>query len=186
MTRKLEELFGLPPNDATINTQDPDWDLAKQDADVEEEITTGTDIVPQEQLKATLDLAEKIERALPQVKDVDSTDADLDEYAKKAMETYDRLVDLGMNVDDRNAGMIFDVASKMMSNAISAKNSKLDAKLRRIELQLKASKLQLDKDKFQSGKAPDTPAGIVEGEGYIVTDRNALLQGIVNQIKNDK
>lgn len=184
MTRKLEELFGLPPNDSTINQQDPDWDLVNQDADVEKEVT-GTDVVLPEQLKATLDLAEKIERALPQVKDVDSTDADLDEYAKKAMETYDRLVDLGMNVDDRNAGMIFDVASKMMSNAITAKNSKLDAKLRRIELQLKASKLQLDKDKFQSGKtATDGP--IVEGEGYIVTDRNALLEGIVNKIKNDK
>jgi len=88
-----------------------------------------------------------------------------------------------MNVDDRNAGMIFDVASKMMSNAITAKNSKLDAKLRRIELQLKASKLQLDKDKLQSGKVP---GNIVEGEGYIVTDRNALLQGIVNKIKSDK
>lgn len=184
MTRKLEELFGLEPHDATINTQDPDWDLAKQDADVEEELPS-TEVAP-EQLKATLDLAEKIERALPQVKDVDSTDADLDEYAKKAMETYDRLVDLGMNVDDRNAGMIFDVASKMMSNAISAKNSKLDAKLRRIELQLKASKLQLDKDKFQSGKAPEGAGAVVEGEGYIVTDRNALLQGIVNKIKNDK
>ena len=184
MTRKLKELFGLPPNDSTINQQDPEWDLANQDADVEKEVT-GTDVVPPEQLKATLDLAEKIERALPQVRDVDSTDADLDEYAKKAMETYDRLVDLGMNVDDRNAGMIFDVASKMMSNAITAKNSKLDAKLRRIELQLKASKLQLDKDKFQSGKTPGA-GDIVEGEGYIVTDRNALLQGIVNKIKNDK
>lgn len=185
MTRKLEELFGLPPNDATINTQDPDWDLAKQDADVDEEVTS-TDVAPMEDIQATLDLANKIERALPQVKDVDSTDADFDDYAKKAMETYDRLVDLGMNVDDRNAGMIFDVASKMMSNAISAKNSKLDAKLRRIELQLKASKLQLDKDKFQSGKAPEGSGAVVEGEGYIVTDRNALLQGIVNKIKNDK
>lgn len=185
MTRKLEELFGLQPNDTTINTQDPDWDLAHQDADVDQEVTS-TEVTPMEEMQATLDLANKIEKALPQVKDVDSTDADFDEYAKKAMETYDRLVDLGMNVDDRNAGMIFDVASKMMTNAISAKNSKLDAKLRRIELQLKASKLQLDKDKFQSGKAPEGSGAVVEGEGYIVTDRNALLQGIVNKIKNDK
>lgn len=184
MTRKLEELFGLEHHDPILNTQDANWDLQKQDADVEETSIEKTKHEIQE-LKTTLDLADKIEKALPQVKDVDSTDSDFDEYAKKAMETYDRLVDLGMNVDDRNAGVIFDVASKMMSNAITAKNSKLDAKLRRIELQLKASKLQLDKDKLQSGKVP-SDSNIVEGEGYIVTDRNALLQGIVNKIKSDK
>ena len=99
MTRKLEELFGLEHHDPILNTQDANWDLQKQDADVEETSIEKTKHEIQE-LKTTLDLADKIEKALPQVKDVDSTDSDFDEYAKKAMETYDRLVDLGMNVDE--------------------------------------------------------------------------------------
>lgn len=175
MTRKLDDFFNVPPMPDQVNF-DP---LPIEQA--EPELPTA-DIVAQQ--KEVLDLAERIEQALPRVKDVDSTDSDLDEYAKKAMETYDRLVDLGMNVDDRNAGAIFDVASKMMGNAITAKNSKLDAKLRRIELQLKAAKLQLEKDKFQSNKTGGE-GPVLEGEGYLVTDRNALLESLAKKIKSE-
>ncbi len=173
MTRKLDDFFNLPPMEDQVNF-DP--------LPLEQKPELPLDLVAEQ--KEALDLADRIEQALPRVKDVDSTDVDFDEYAKKAMETYDRLVDLGMNVDDRNAGMIFDVASKMMGNAITAKNSKLDAKLRRIELQLKAAKLQLDKDKFQSTKTGgDGP--VLEGEGYLVTDRNALLDSLAKKIKSE-
>ena len=130
MTRKLDDFFNVPPMPDQVNFDPPPLEI---------EEPTMSLITEQKQ---ALDLADRIDQALPKVRDVESTDADLDEYAKKAMETYDRLVDLGMNVDDRNAGAIFDVASKMMSNAITAKNSKLDAKLRRIELQLKLINLQ--------------------------------------------
>lgn len=183
MTRKLEEFFDVPPMPDQINFESgpiSEAGLPPETAPTVEQ--TQSLIVEQKQ---ALELADKINAALPQVRDADSTDIDFDEYAKKAMETYDRLVDLGMNVDDRNAGPIFDVASKMMSNAITAKNSKLDAKLRRIELQLKAAKLELDKDKFQSTKAGGNgPA--VEAEGYLISDRNALLESLTNRIKSDK
>lgn len=172
MTRKLDDFFNVPPMPDQVNFDPPPLEI---------EEPTMSLITEQKQ---ALDLADRIDQALPKVRDVESTDADLDEYAKKAMETYDRLVDLGMNVDDRNAGAIFDVASKMMSNAITAKNSKLDAKLRRIELQLKAAKLQLEKDKHQSGKGGND-GQIVEGEGYLVTDRNALLDSLTKKIKNE-
>ena len=168
MTRKLDDFFNVPPMPDQVNFDPPPLEI---------EEPTMSLITEQKQ---ALDLADRIDQALPKVRDVESTDADLDEYAKKAMETYDRLVDLGMNVDDRNAGAIFDVASKMMSNAITAKNSKLDAKLRRIELQLKAAKLQLEKDKHQSGKGGND-GQIVEGEGYLVTDRNALLDSLTDR-----
>lgn len=176
MTRKLEEFFDVPPMPDQVNF---DSGPIEQPPTVEQ-----SQALIAEQ-KSVLDLAEKINAALPQVKDADSTDADFDEYAKKSIETYERLVDLGMNVDDRNAGPIFDVASKMMSNAISAKNSKLDAKLRRVELQLKAAKLELEKDKFQSGKGAGNGAPI-EAEGYLVSDRNTLLESITNRVKSDK
>jgi len=172
MTRKLDDFFNVPPMPDQVNF-DP--------LPLEQEAPK-LDLV--EEQREALALADKIEQALPKVKDVESTDADLDEYAKKAMETYERLVDLGMNVDDRNAGAIFDVASKMMGNAITAKNSKLDAKLRRIELQLKAAKLQLETDKFQSTKTGGE-GPVVEGEGYLVTDRNALLESLAKKIKSE-
>ena len=182
MTRKLEEFFDVPPMPNEVNFDS----LPISEAGLPQEEAPTNELALQQ--KEALDLADKINAALPQVKDADSTDVDFDEYAKKAMETYDRLVDLGMNVDDRNAGMIFDVASKMMGNAITAKNSKLDAKLRRIELQLKAAKLKLDTDKFENSKAQPGDGQVVEAEGYVVTDRNALLESLAARInsKTDK
>lgn len=177
MTRKLEEFFDVPPMPNEVNFDPlPISEAGLPPEEPKQELAV--------QQREALDLADKISAALPQVKDADSTDVDFDEYAKKAMDTYDRLVDLGMNVDDRNAGMIFDVASKMMGNAITAKNSKLDAKLRRIELQLKAAKLKLDTDKFESSKAQPGDGPVVEGEGYLVTDRNALLESLAARINN--
>ena len=41
-------------------------------------------------------------------------------------------MDLGMNIEPRLAGRIMEVASSMMSNAISAKNLKVDKKLKMI------------------------------------------------------
>jgi hypothetical protein len=53
-------------------------------------------------------------------------------------------MDLGMNVDSRYSGRIFEVASNFLKNAIDAKSSKIDKKLKMVELQLK--KMKLDKD----------------------------------------
>jgi len=56
----------------------------------------------------------------------------------------------------------------MLKTSLDAKVAKLDKKLKMVELQLKKEKM--DKD---GGVAPD---GIVNGEGYVVTDRNSLLE----------
>ena len=52
-------------------------------------------------------------------------------------------MDLGMNVDSRYSGRIFEVASTMLRNAIDAKSNKIDKKLKMVELQLK--KMKIDK-----------------------------------------
>ena len=124
MTKKLEELFNLP----------------SQDQDLEEQIVP--EYVPLEQAQEQLDLAKKIDNALPQISGVDTTDQDMDLYADKAVKAFDDLMQLGYNVEDRHAGHVFAAAHAMLKNAIDAKNSKADRKLRAVELQLK--KLRLD------------------------------------------
>jgi hypothetical protein len=122
-----------------------------------------------------LTIADRIDQALPTVRGLDTEDQDLDDYAARAMDSYDRLMDLGFNMDDRNAGKIFEVASTMMGNAITAKTAKLDKKLKMIDLQLKAAKLA------QTAKTgEDTPSGM----GELTTDRNAILTLISQNLKN--
>ena len=76
-------------------------------------------------------------------------------------------MDLGMNVEGRYSGRVFEVAGNMLKTSLDARVAKLDKKLKMVELQLKKEKLD---------KEDSSPTGIVNGEGYVVTDRNSLLE----------
>jgi hypothetical protein len=56
----------------------------------------------------------------------------------------------------------------LLKTSLDAKTAKLDKKLKMIELQLKKQKMDQD-----SGPSED---GMISGEGYVVTDRNSLLE----------
>jgi hypothetical protein len=108
--------------------------------------------------------------SLPNLEDLENLDEkDLDDLAKKAESAYDDLMDLGMNVEVRYSGRIFEVAGGMLKNAIDAKSAKIDKKLKAVELKLK--KLKIDKDAGDEGDG-----GSLSGQGYIITDRNELLK----------
>jgi len=94
-------------------------------------------------------------------------DKELNEVAQKAMDAYDDLMDLGMNVESRYSGRVFEVAGGMLKTSLDAKVAKLDKKLKMIDLQLKKEK----QDKDGGGET-----GMIEGQGYVVTDRNSLLE----------
>jgi hypothetical protein len=154
MTKKLEELFNLDSADAAASEPEP----AK--VPVHQEVRSIDD-----QYRAV----QEITRGLPQIKELDELDdKELDHLATKAEQAYDDLMDLGMNVEVRYSGRIFEVASSMMGNAIAAKTAKIDKKLKAVDLQLK--KLKIDKD------SNDDPNDIINGQGYVITDRNELLK----------
>ena len=165
MTKKLEDFFNVESVESDKEDQLP---LVQEPV---QPIETTLSLVHEQ-----LTIADRIDQALPTVKGLDTEDKDLDDYAARAMDSYDRLMDLGFNMDDRNAGKIFEVASTMMGNAITAKTAKLDKKLKMIDLQLKAAKLA------QTAKTePDESA---QGLGELTTDRNAILNLISQNLKN--
>jgi hypothetical protein len=166
MTKKLEDFFNIENTESDSEDQLPLID--------EPQSSMETSLIV---IKEQLSIAERINTALPQVRGLDVEDSDLDQYASSAMESYEKLMDLGFNMDDRNAGKIFEVASSMMGNAITAKTAKLEKKLKMIELQLKAAKLEKDLGK----KEEETD------QGELSTDRNAILNLISQNLKkNDK
>jgi len=159
MTKKLEDLLNLPESKEII-----------EEAEVQE---TEQQSYHLEQQKETMrDIAEfdKISSALPQVKGLgDLADKELSEVSDKAMQAYEDLMDLGMNVEARYSGRVFEVAGNMLKTNLDAKVAKLNKKLKMVKLQLKKEKLDSDK-----GKKGDSD--FVNGEGYVVTDRNSLLE----------
>ena len=158
MTRKLEELFDLPPSSN----------------DSEEESASSIPVTKTE-LAEIDDAIDKIDAALPGVKDLETGDAELDDLAKLAKEKAEDLLDLGMNIDPRFAGVIMQTAGVMIGHAISAKTAKMDKKLRMINLQLQKAKFdhQLSKDSKE-----DPQGSAIEGNG-VVLDRNELLKQIL-------
>jgi hypothetical protein len=169
MTKKLEELLNLPENQEIVK----DDIVKQQQQNRAKEKQVARDNAPAENLFREIGDIDKIAAALPQVKGLgDIADNELDELAKKATDAYEDLVDLGMNVEPRYSARIFEVAQTALKNAIDAKSAKIDKKLKMIELQLKKQKLDQDAK----------PAGDddIQGEGYLITDRNSLLEKLKN------
>lgn len=157
MTKKLETLLNLPPSLEPLT---------------EPGLESTTETLPVIDLQEKLEEFDKIASALPRVKGLgDMADNELDALASKAEQAYDDLMDLGMNVEPRYGARMFEVAAQMMNAAIQAKSSKIDKKLKMVDLQLK--KLAIDK---KTEKEPET----VQGEGYILTDRNSILEKLKN------
>lgn len=158
MTRKLEDLLNLPDSKEILATAEKqEKDQKKQEVDRQKE--TFRDIAE----------FDKISSALPAVKGLgEKADEELEDIAQRALSAYEDLMDLGMNVESRYSGRVFEVAGGLLKTSLDAKVAKIDKKLKMIELQLKKEKL----DKESSG--PDD--GMINGEGYVVTDRNSLLE----------
>jgi len=92
----------------------------------------------------------------------------MDDVALKALDSYQQLMDLGMNTTDMAAGKIFAEASNMLKIALEAKDTKTKRKLDQIDLMLK--KARLDKVRNDSGNGDEDS---VKGH---VFDRNELLK----------
>jgi hypothetical protein len=156
MTKKLEELFNLDD----VGSQ-PEVKVVESEPEKKDEVRS---------LERSYKEIEKMAITLPNIEDLENLDEkDLDALAKKAEDAYDDLMDLGMNVEVRYSGRIFEVAGGMLKNAIDAKSAKIDKKLKAVELKLK--KLKIDKDAGDEGDG-----SALSGQGYIITDRNELLK----------
>jgi hypothetical protein len=176
MTKKLEDILNLPH----VQDEFKQVDKKEKDKKLKETANGGSapktknlDPQTEKNLKKSYAEFDKIAAALPQVKGLgELSDLELDKLAIEAEESYKNLMDLGMNVDSRYSGRIFEVAGNFLRNAIDAKSNKIDKKLKMVELQLK-------KQKIDQGNKDDTP--IEESDGYVISDRNELMKKLLKK-----
>ena len=152
MTKKLEEIFNLENAEkeaAKAVPKKPDPDAINS-------------------LDDSYKAVEQLTRDLPVINELEDMDVQaLDTLATKAEEAYENLMDLAMNVEVRYSSRIAEVASSMMKNAIDAKSAKIDKRLKAVDLQLR--KYKIDKDNNED-------PNMLNGQGYVITDRNELLK----------
>jgi hypothetical protein len=175
MTKKLEDILNLPNvKEAFKEVDKKEKDKKLKDAGQENPSTKNLDPKTQANLQKSYAEFDKIAASLPQVKGLgDMSDLEMDKLAIEAEESYKNLMDLGMNVDSRYSGRIFEVASNFLKNAIDAKSGKIDKKLKMVELQLK--KLKLDKDGNKDG------GPVEESDGFVISDRNELMKKLLKK-----
>lgn len=151
MTKRLEEEFNLTPLEDLQDTTPPPVETSKQ------QITT---------LEDALSLSEKINGALAEVRGMEAHDSEMDDIASQAVESYEQLMSLGMNMTDMAAGPVFANAANMLKIALEAKDSKTTRKLKQIDLMLK--KANLDAKIAKDDGATEATATML--------DRNELLK----------
>jgi hypothetical protein len=163
MTKKLEELFDLPPSEAEVDAAVPSLPTNR------------------ETLAALDETIDKINDALPAVRGLDATDTEMDELAGMASSSYKDLMDLGMQVDSRFASEIFSVASNMLGHAITAKTAKLDKKLKMIDLQMKKMRLDQQQQLIDQKKPPEDDGEATQTGTGVVLSRNDLLERLLGR-----
>jgi hypothetical protein len=163
MTKKLEELFDLPPSEAEVDAALPTLPANR------------------ETLAALDETIDKINDALPAVRGLDATDTEMDELAGMASASYKDLMDLGMQVDSRFASEIFSVASNMLGHAITAKTAKLDKKLKMIDLQMKKMRLDQQQQLIDQKKPPEDDGEATQTGTGVVLSRNDLLERLLGR-----
>ncbi len=162
MTKKLEELFNLEEKDKAHVPKALNEEIVQKAREVKS-------------LDESMQAVNQITQSLPHINELnDLNDQELDALAVKAEKAYDDLMDLGMNVEVRYSGRIFEVAASMMGHAITAKSNKIEKKLKAVDLQLK--KLKIDND------AGVDPNNVINGQGYVITDRNELLKKLGGKV----
>tara|TARA_B100001093_G_C26659859_1_gene941266 strand:- start:592 stop:1068 length:477 start_codon:yes stop_codon:yes gene_type:complete len=152
MTKKLEEEFNLPPIEEVTDTEN-----VPTVAETHEVI---------EETQDALSVSEKINLAFKEIKGLEDHEVEMNDIAKKAINSYEQLMSLGMNVSDMAAGKVFAEASNMLKIALDASDAKTKAKLQQIDLMLKKARI----DKFDN-KGTET-----EAVQATVFDRNDLLK----------
>jgi len=164
MTKKLEEEFNLPPIEEALANQEVD--------DIDEDVEhTDIERIEVADVERALTNAEKIDHALKSVQGIGDHDIDMDDIARQAVDSYQQLMNLGMNVSDRDAGSIFDSAAKMLKTALDAKDSKINSKLKQIDLMVKKARLDNNAGEYTNG----------DNGGNKMLDRNELLKIINNK-----
>tara|TARA_R110000744_G_scaffold108757_1_gene205806 strand:+ start:2383 stop:2895 length:513 start_codon:yes stop_codon:yes gene_type:complete len=170
MTKKLEETFDIQPAEEIVET-------IEEEAPSIEESKELTEILYSE-LKTT----EKIDSALPLVSDLNQHDKEMDDIHRMALDAFNDLVQLGMNVEVHAGAKLLETANQMLKTAMEAKDSKVDRKLKMIGLQLQKAKLDHSVSKNKDGFE-------LESDGAVSIDRNELLKRIDSaqkDIENDK
>lgn len=171
MSRKLDEIFNVE------ETKKLNRALENMNKQIAENSEEPVEIQDPEMAKEVKEI-QTLEVELATIKNSEDHENDMDEIAEKAMEAFDRLMEIAEDVDERNSGKIYEAAVHMMKNAIDAKNSKVTTKLKGIEILLKKQKMEKSGEKDPASNAD---MGETKDADFIIASRGDILKQLKSQ-----
>jgi len=179
---KLEETLDLPSlsdalEESKVSKEKEALDAEEKEVDELEETMkelSATNPQSASDFKNALDSAAELENTVARHADFKEHDDEMNEVSAHAMESYEMLMDFGMNCTPAHAGSIFDTAATMLKISLDARNSKSDKKLKVWRLQIEQARLMRDMEKQRddSGEIIDNNNNQIKGS------RNAIIEGI--------
>lgn len=155
MTSKLDALLDLKPIDEETNVSE--CNILPHDTPI--------------RISTALTTMEKISESMPTIEGLGAkSDEELELISSKAMDAFDDLMDLAMNVEARHSSKIFEVAASMLRNSLDAKATKQANKIKLLELQLKQAKIE-----HETRPKVDPNSLVPTAGAAIVTDRKSLI-----------
>lgn len=181
MTKKIEDELNLPRlKEALQHINVEDQGESEEDSSLSEEHSQMENPQTAEQYQAAMQKTQQLENDLMDAEGLEKHDSEMDEISQEAMQSYRDLMDLGMNIEEKHSGQVFEPAVNMLKIAMDARNSKSEKKLKLMRLQLEQARLKRDMNKENDAN----PADGGEGTDAITADRNKLLSLMQEMKKN--
>lgn len=168
MTKNLEDFFDLP--------SDTEEEIEIEETKTLTKENVATELQP---VHDAIALRDKIDAALETVSNFKQHDNEMDDIALKAIESYEQLMETGMNMTDMAAGNVFGNAAQMLKIAKDAKDSKVDRKLKQLDLMMKKLRLDQYDKKDEGGEDGSSESGML-------MDRNEILAQVLKGIKDEQ
>lgn len=168
MTKAIEDELGLPRLE----------DALKELGESSEEMST----VPEEVNDQVEQMANALQHVSPSklpsrdLHGVDEHEAEANDIYEQAMRAHKDLLDLGFNIEPKNAGAnAFMPSAKMLEIALKASQSKAVKKMERI-------RMIMEKERHDHELRNNQEEGVIDGDtsagGSIIANRNDLMEKI--------
>jgi hypothetical protein len=166
MTRRIEEILDLPSLESLLG---------------EEAVSPETDAMIESIATALEQNQAEIEKDLIDPDGSREHAREMDEIYAAAMTAHKDLLDMGFNMEPKNAGTIIEPSARYLELALKASQNKTDARMKSIKLKLEKEKQEHALKKFQEEGIIESESPVEDDSNGTLKDRNALLKSLKNK-----
>jgi hypothetical protein len=173
MSKQIESILNLPRLEDALREAGVDpTDVVEDDEELpDEDAPVDYEDPKLAKMANALQNTHGLERNLSDAEGTEEHTKEMDVLYEAAMRSHKDILDLGFNVEAKQAAGMFQASAKFLELAMKASTNKTDARMARIKLAMEKQKLAYELKQHQD-------EGVIEGEAPVagqLMDRNELM-----------